>query len=37
MMQALDIEGGLGMLDYEAEVEVGAYVTMEPLLIPSVS
>jgi hypothetical protein len=37
MTQALDDEGGLGMLDLGAEVEVGAYVTIEPLLIPSAS
>lgn len=37
MTQALDAEGGLGMLDFGVEVEVGAYVTMEPLLIPSAS
>jgi hypothetical protein len=37
MTQELDADGGLGMLDFGVDVEVGAYVTMEPLLIPSAS
>jgi hypothetical protein len=37
MTEAFEAEGGLGMLDLGVEVEVGAYVTIVPLLIPRAS
>jgi len=37
MTEVFEAEGGLGMLDLGVDVEVGAYVTIAPLLIPSAS